>query len=95
MTGEFYGPGVLWDRPADGLSYPPGGIGGKSFAAVVVITKDRAHQTNTALLDEVGKGQSSVSVAPGNGVDQTEVGGDQDVFGRFDFEGHGHEAVAG
>ena len=74
MDGNADGAGLIGDRAGDGLSYPPGGVGGKLVSASVFKLLDGLHEAHIPFLDEVEEGEAAVGVLFGNGDDEAKVG---------------------
>ena len=53
---------------------PPGGVGAEAVAARIVVFVNRAHQSDIALLDEVGEGQTLPHIALGDTHDEPRIG---------------------
>ena len=81
------GAGLIGDGAGDGLTDPPGRIGGEAEAAVAVELLSRLDEADVALLDKVEEGQIVAHVLLGDGDHQTEV--------RFAQAAAGVQAVAG
>ena len=75
LHGEADGAPVLLDGPLEGLTDPPGGVGGEPEAPLPVELVDGPHEAEGALLDQVGQVHAAVLVATGPVDDQAEVGG--------------------
>ncbi|MCY1177488.1 hypothetical protein D9M73_177980 [compost metagenome] len=71
------GAGLVGDRPGNGLTDPPGGIGRELVAATVFELVHGLHQADVAFLDQVEELQAAVGVLLGDGDHQTQVGFDQ------------------
>jgi hypothetical protein len=69
------------DAAGDGLTYPPGGVGGELEALAPVELLDGVHQAQVALLDEVEEGQPGGLVLLGDGDDQAQVRLDERALG--------------
>ena len=72
---------MVRDGPGDGLADPPGGVGGKLVAALVLEFVHGLHQADVALLDQIQELQAAIGVFFGNGNHQTQVGADQLLLG--------------
>ena len=68
------GPSLITGRPGDGLSDPPGGVGGELVAQPVLKPLDRSHQPQAPLLDQVGVQLAAGGVLRGDVDHQREVG---------------------
>jgi hypothetical protein len=75
------GPPLVRQRSGDGLTDPPGGVGGELEALGVVELLRRPHEPQVPLLDEVQERQAPVPVPLGDGDHQPEVRLDQDFLG--------------
>ena len=82
MQRDADGARFLRERPGDGLSDPPGCVGGETVAACVVEFIDGAHQADIPFLDEVEEGHALVHVFLGDADDEPRVGA-AEVFARF------------
>ena len=80
------GAGLIGDCAGDGLSDPPGGIGGEFVAASVFVFIDSAHEAGVAFLDEVEEGESAVAIFFGDGDDESEVSAGEIAHGFVVFE---------
>jgi len=74
LHGEANGAPVLLDGPLEGLTDPPGGVGGEPEAALPIELVDGTHQAEGALLDEVGEVDATVLVASCPVDHEAEVG---------------------
>lgn len=61
----------------DGLTYPPGCVGGNFVAASFVELVHSPQEANVAFLDKIEKRQAAVEVLPGDGSDQAQVSADE------------------
>ena len=67
------GAGLVRDGAGDGLTDPPGGVGGEAEAAVTVKLFSSLDQADVALLDQVEERQIVAHVLLGNGHHQAQV----------------------
>ena len=81
MHRDADGAGLVGDGAGDGLTDPPGGVGGEFVAAAVLELVDGLHEADVALLDEVEELQAAVGVLLGDGDDEAEVGFDELALG--------------
>ena len=65
---------LIGDGAGDGLTDPPGRVGGELVAAAVLELVDGLHEADVALLDEVEELQAAVGVLLGDGDDEAKVG---------------------
>ena len=86
MHRDTDGTGLVGDGAGDGLTDPPGRIGGEAEAAVAVELLSRLDEADVALLDEIEEGQIVAHMLLGDGDHQTEV--------RFAQAAAGVQAVA-
>jgi hypothetical protein len=63
---DSYGPCLIGNGPGNGLSNPPGGIGGKFVPLLIFKFFYRLHQPDISLLDKIGKLQYPVNILFGN-----------------------------
>jgi len=68
---------LVRNRTGDGLADPPGGVGGKLVAPLVLELVDGLHEADVALLDEVQELEPPVRVFLGDAHDETQVGLDE------------------
>ena len=83
MHRDTDGAGLIGNGTGDGLTDPPGGVGGEFVALGVVKLLDRLDKTQVALLDEVQELHAAAHVTLGNGHDQTQVGLGQTLLGAL------------
>ncbi len=83
MNGQTDGAGLVHDGPLDGLTDPPGGIGGETEAALGVKLLDRTDKAEVALFDEIQQHQAAVVVTTGDFDHQSQVGLDHALAGGF------------
>ena len=76
---------LVRQRPHDGLSNPPSGVGRELEAPSVVELLDRPGQADVALLDQVQQVQAPVYELLGHRHHQPQVGLDQGVLGCLDL----------
>ncbi len=74
---------LIGDRPRDGLTDPPRGVGGELVAAAVLELVDRLHQPDVAFLNQVEELQTAVRVFLGDRHDEAKVGLDQLSLGTL------------
>ena len=74
MHGNTDGAGLVRDGAGDGLTNPPGGIGGEFVTLAVVKLVHRLNQAQVALLNQVQKQHAAAHIALGDGHHQTQVG---------------------
>ena len=74
MHRDADGAGLVCDGAGDGLTDPPGGVGGEAEAAVAVELFSGLDEADVALLDQVEECQIVAHVLLGDGNDQTQVG---------------------
>ena len=65
---------LVRDGAGDGLTNPPGGVGGELVATAILEFVDRLHQADVAFLNQIEELQAAVGVLLGNGDNQTQVG---------------------
>ncbi len=83
MNRQTDSSGFIQDSPGYGLPDPPGSIGGKLVAFLVIKTENSTHQPKIAFLDQVGQGQPLVHVAFGNGDHKAKVCPDHGILGNL------------
>ena len=66
MGRDADGPGVVEDGALDGLSDPPGRIGGELEPASVIELLDRPHQAQVPLLDQVQQRETAPDILLGH-----------------------------
>src|SRR5579885_90255 len=79
------GPRLIGDGAGDRLPHPPGGVGGKFVAALIIEFIDGLHQADVAFLNQIEELQAAIGVALGDGDDQPEIGLDELFFGDLGF----------
>ncbi len=67
------GPRLIGDGPGDRLPDPPGGIGGKFIAPLVLEFIDRLHQPDIPLLDQIQELEAPVRIFPRDAGDKTQI----------------------
>jgi hypothetical protein len=72
---------IVRDRPRDGLTNPPGGVGRKFVAALVLELVDRLHQADVAFLNQIQELQAAIRVLLCNRNNQAQVRFDQLALG--------------
>ncbi len=75
------GAGLVRNGAGDGLTNPPGGVGGEFVTATIFEFVHRLHQADVALLDQVEELQAAVGVLLGDGDNQPQVGFHHLLFG--------------
>ena len=83
VDGNTYGSRLVRNGSIDGLSDPPGGVGGELITSTVVEFVHGLHQTDVAFLNSVEKVETSARILLGNGNHETQVGFDEFGFGAF------------
>ena len=73
MDGNTDRTGLVCNGTGDGLTDPPGGIGGKFIALGIVELFDCLDKTKIALLNQVEEEHAAADIALGNRDDQTKV----------------------
>lgn len=81
-------PGLVGNGPGDGLTDPPGGIGGELESLGVVKFFHCLDQTAVAFLDQIQEQHAASHVLLRNGDHQTQVGADQQLLGLLAFCGN-------
>ena len=74
MHRDADGAGLIRNGAGDGLTDPPGGIGGEAEAAVTVKLLGGLDQADVALLDQIQERQVVADMLLGDGDHQTQVG---------------------
>ena len=64
---------LIHDRALDGLSNPPGRIGGEAEAAFGIEFLDRSNEAKIAFLNEVQEGQPAVDVTARDLHNETQI----------------------
>src|SRR5216683_1874932 len=77
------GTGLVRDGSGDGLTDPPGRVGGEFVTATVLELVDGLHEADIALLDEVEELEAAVGVLLGDGDDEAKVGLDELALGAL------------
>ena len=95
VHGEPHDTALLGDAAGDGLTDPPGGVGGELEALAVVELLDRPDQAGVALLDQVEHRHLRAAVLARDRHDQTQVGGDELVEGALALGDHPLELLLG
>ena len=80
MHRNTNGAGLVGDGTGDGLTNPPGSIGGKLVAPAILEFFHCFHQPHVAFLDQVEKRKAAVGVLLGDGDDEPQIG-----FHHFGF----------
>ena len=94
VHGNTNGAGLIRNRPRDGLTNPPGGVGRELVAAAIFEFIDRLHQTNVAFLNQIQKLQAAVGVLFGDRNHQAQVGFDHFFLGASGSGfAHTHAAI--
>ena len=73
MNGQTNGTGLIHDRPLNGLTNPPGGIGRKAEAALRVKLLHGTDQSQVTLFDQIQQRQAAIDIAAGNLDHQAQV----------------------
>ncbi|MNQ52519.1 hypothetical protein D3C85_665390 [compost metagenome] len=63
MDGQADGPGLIHDGPFDGLTDPPGRIGGEAEAPLRIELLHRPDQAEVTLFDQVEQREPAIDVA--------------------------------
>ena len=71
---------LVRNRAGNGLTNPPGGIGGELVSALVLELFDRLHEPDISFLDEVEELEPTVRIFLCNAYDQPQVGLGQMLF---------------
>ena len=77
VHGDADGARLVGDRPADGLAYPPGGVGAEFEASRGVELLHGSQQAEIALLNQVQEGNPPADVALGHADHQPQVSADE------------------
>ena len=81
MDGDADGTRLIGDGAGDGLTDPPGGVGGELIALGVVELLHGLDQAQIALLDQIQKQHTAAHIALGDGHHQTQIGLGQLLLG--------------
>src|SRR6266852_4233721 len=73
MFGQMDQPGLFTRRTTDCLANPPGCVGSKMTAALVIKLLCRTHQAKIPLLNKIYQGNSRAGIAAGNRDDKTKI----------------------
>ena len=72
---------LVGNGASDGLTNPPGGVGGEFVAAAPVEFIHAAHQTDVAFLNQIEEMHAAIGVFLGDGNDQAKIGLGQFLLG--------------
>ena len=75
------GASLVRDGAGDGLTDPPGGVGGELVAALVLELVHGLHEADVAFLDEVQELEAAVGVLLGDADHEAQVGADELLLG--------------
>ena len=88
MDGNTDCAGLVGDGTGDGLTNPPGGVGGELVAFGVVEFFHGFDEPQVSFLNQVQELHAAAHIALGDGYHQTQVGFGQLLFGSFVAFGH-------
>src|SRR5205085_6405071 len=74
VNGNADGARLVSNRASDGLTNPPGSVGGKFVAAAPIELVGTFHQAEIAFLNEIEELQAMMSIFLGNGDHEAKVG---------------------
>src|SRR5262249_16936348 len=74
---------LVGDGSSDGLTDPPGGVGGEFVTATVLELVDGFHEADVALLNEVEELEAAVGVLLRDGDNEAKIGLDELAFGTL------------
>src|SRR5919112_3601883 len=88
VNGDAYGPPLVGDGAGYCLPYPPRRIRRELVAFGMVELLGRPYEPEVALLDEIEKRNTAITILLGDGDDEPQVGLDETVFGPLTSAGN-------